>query len=298
VTSHSSRTRSSRAGPAESIRLEDLPRHTRWPAALLTTETPKTYPKTHRQVMREFNDEKWATLLRRFSRRARATRLEIEDAFNPLNEPMVIFEAGRFRVVPYRRSLENHLARYERVLAPHASGASALVELGAGFGSKLFGLAERRPFAALPLVAAELTENGRRLILRSGKLLGRKVSVGACDFRRLEIDRGLVPPGALVFTSYALHYVPRLPARTLDYLIALRPQTVVHFEPLFEIFAADSLHDLLCRRYMQLNDYTRNLLSLIRAAERAGRIEVLEISKNVIGDNPLLPISVIKWRPQ
>lgn len=44
---------------------------------------------------------------------------------------------------------------------------------------------------------------------------------------------------------------------------------------------------------MEMNDYTRNLLSVLREHEAPGGIEIVEIQENIFGDNALLPISVI-----
>jgi hypothetical protein len=52
----------------------------------------------------------------------------------------------------------------------------------------------------------------------------------------------------------------------------------------------------LRRRYVQVNGYNRNLVSLLHRHAAANAIEILEERAAVIGVNPLLPISVIAWR--
>ena len=52
----------------------------------------------------------------------------------------------------------------------------------------------------------------------------------------------------------------------------------------------------MCRKYIKMNDYNTNLLTILKKAEKAGRIEIIEEKKNVIGSNPFLPISIIAWR--
>jgi hypothetical protein len=146
------------------------------------------------------------------------------------------------------------------------------------------------------LLAGEYTENGRKLLSLLGKSLSRPVSVGGCDFWNLQIDDLAIPEGAVIFTSYALHYVPELSRRLVDFLCSLRPKAVVHFEPCYEHYSLETLHGLMCRRYVELNDYTVNLAGVIEAGCRSRDIAV-RTRPNVLGGNPFLPISVIEWMP-
>jgi hypothetical protein len=51
------------------------------------------------------------------------------------------------------------------------------------------------------------------------------------------------------------------------------------------------------RRYIEINDYNRNLVTVLEAAEKEGRIRILTQSPNLFGRNPLLPASLIAWKP-
>jgi hypothetical protein len=204
-------------------------------------------------------------------------------------------EDATFYLATAREALERHLDLYARTLAPYANTATCLVELGAGFGSKILRLARRPEFAHLPLVAAEYTSNGQELIRLIARGAGTKIDAGYCDFRELTFDPG-IPKGALIFTSYSVHYVPELSGGFVSALSGLQPSAVVHFEPCYEHHSTESVYGLMCRRYAELNDYTRNLGSLIDQAAAAGKITA-RVRKNVLGSNPFLPISVIEWTP-
>jgi hypothetical protein len=54
----------------------------------------------------------------------------------------------------------------------------------------------------------------------------------------------------------------------------------------------------LRRRYIEVNDYNRNLVSLLRAQQAEGALRILEELPAVLGVNPLLPVSVIVWSPR
>ena len=124
--------------------------------------------------------------------------------------------------------------------------------------------------------------------------LGQSVAVGYCDFRTLKIEGITIPEDAVIFTSYAVHYVPQLSMEFVRFLSRFRPRVVVHFEPCYEHYPVDDLHGMMCRRYVELNDYTRNLVTVIEGGGTRDGIS-LRVRKNVLGANPFLPISVLEW---
>ena len=54
---------------------------------------------------------------------------------------------------------------------------------------------------------------------------------------------------------------------------------------------------MMCRRYIDINDYNKNLLSSILDYELKGKCKILSIQKKVLSYNPFLPISIIEWIP-
>lgn len=280
---------------AQRIELNDLPRFSDWPNRLLSEEPAAVRQKTEQEVLREYEREKWGTLLTHVRRMQDPSLSAVEEVFHSLEDVTPIYLEGGFLLAKRRDALRAQLDLYANVLREYASTASCLVELGAGYGSKLLSLASLPEFAAMPLVAAEYTRSGRELI----SLLtpaSRAVAVGYCDFRKLAIDGIKIPKNALIFTSYAVHYVPQLSSDFVPFLSMLKPRAVVHFEPCYEYYPADSLHGLLCRRYVEVNDYVRNLATILSDAAARGEIR-LQSTRNVFGENPLLPISVLSWSP-
>lgn len=278
------------------ILLEELPKYTDWPKRLLALEYFSIKYKTAEEVLREFNQDKWGQLLKQVSNMSKPTLDEVESRLADPNILTPCFIEGKFYLADERQLLEMHLNLFENVLRPHLDGASCLVELGAGYGSKLLALAQRDGFRKLPLFAGEYTYSGRELISILAGELNKTVTVGYCDFREMKIDNLKIPENAIIFTSYAAHYVPKLPRDFINFLSRFSPRAVVHFEPCYEHYAMDSLHGMMCRRYVEINDYTRNIASMFEASQERGEIS-LRMQKNIIGSNPLLPISVIEWAP-
>jgi hypothetical protein len=278
------------------IAFDDLPKYSAWPRRLLGLESFGVRQKSEREVLREFQDEKWGTLLDYARGVAEPALDEIQRMSSGPVADTPCYLDGAFYLANQAQMLAAHLDLYAQVLEPHMDGATCLVELGAGFGSKLLALASRGPFSSVPLAAGEYTESGCELISLLAKQLNKAVNVGQCDFRALTA-RGLeFPEGSVIFTSYAAQYVPEMSKEFVGFIRSFKPKAVVHFEPCYEYYDEKSLHGLMCRRYIELNDYTRNFVTIIEAARLDGSISV-RVRKNVMGNNPLLPISIIEWSP-
>jgi hypothetical protein len=279
------------------IAFDDLAKHSAWPRRLLGLEPFSVREKSEREVLREFQNERWGPLLHHVRSVDRLTLDDIEQIVAGPSVDTPCYLEGEFYVANQKQMLAAHLDLYAEVLAPHIDGASCLVELGAGFGSKLLGLSSREPFSSIPLAAGEYTESGCSLISLLARRLNKPVNVGQCDFRNLTASGFEIADGALIFTSFAAHYVPELSMDFIGFLRGFRPKAVVHFEPCYEYFDPQSVHGLMCRRYMELNDYTRNLATVVEAERRRGGISV-QVRKNVLGSNPFLPLSIIEWSPE
>jgi hypothetical protein len=279
------------------ISLNELPRYHQWPERLLASTPEPVRLKTVQEVQREFNRDKWGALL---SYAVGDPGFDIHAAECMEMDPETVipfYDDGKLFLAPFRHVRERHIELYSEVLSKYADHASALVELGAGFGSKIIGLSSKNIFRHLPLYAAELTSSGRELIDLLATRAGKHINVGACDFREGSISLKNIPPGAIVFTSFAAHYVPELNSMFVKFISDLKPLVVVHFEPCMECMSTYTLHELMCINYIKRNDYNQNLVSLLNSESVDGELRNLSIRPNVMGDNPLLPLSVITWEP-
>ena len=280
------------------ISLSDLNKYSPWPNRLRGIEEFAIREKTDAEVRREFEAEKWNELLQECKNSDKLTVDIVEGLFSDLSLEMPYYEDGKFYIDTYGNILKRHLDLYSNTLAPHIDGASALVELGAGFGSKILHLSNREAFKDLPLVAGEYAGTGRDIMKLLNESSDRKMKIGHCDFRSLEIDEGLVPENAIIFTSYAANYVPQLDNAFADYLLALNPEVIVHFEPVYEVLELNTEFDKMCQKYMELNDYNKNLLQVIKESEAQGKSKISSLRPNCLSANPFLPISVLEWHPQ
>lgn len=278
------------------ISFDSLPKYSDWPARLISLEEFKIKYKTEKEVLREYEDEKWGELLNNVKSLEKPTLYDVDELFGLYyKNKLPFYYEGDFYLADMNTMMDLHLNLYEKTLRPHLEGASCLVELGAGYGSKLFKLAQRDIFCDLPILAGEFTKNGQELISILADSLNKKVDVGYCDFRNMKIENISIPEGAVIFTSYAAHYVPNLLMKFVDFMTSFKPKAVIHFEPCYENYSVNSVHGMLCRRYVELNDYTRNLIGVLKSSEVKNEIS-MQVSENIIGSNPFLPISIIEWK--
>jgi hypothetical protein len=108
------------------------------------------------------------------------------------------------------------------------------------------------------------------------------------------LDRASGP--VTVLTAQAIEQLPTA-ANVVETLLryADRIDTVYHLEPAYEL-QGNSLMGLLRQRYLDLNDYNRDLIGQLK--RHADRIEILDIRKDAIGFNPFNALAWIKWRPR
>lgn len=280
--------------------LDDLPRFTPWVARLLGEEPLPQYRKTETEVLREWEMDRWGPLLAELRRLPGATLADAVKLVRQMEgepEELPVYDRGRFRVLPASQAHEQHYQTLRQELLDQLDGAAGIVELGAGYGGKILRLAQEPQLAALRFFAAEFTASGRALI----ELLARNerldVPVGYCDFRSCRLEGLDLPTDCVFYTLYATMYVPTLPEAFPAFLAQYRPRAVVHVEPIWEHCDNNSLYGMLRKRYLEANDYNRNLRSVLKSCELQGQLQVVRECRAVEGVNPLMPASVVVWRP-
>jgi hypothetical protein len=171
------------------------------------------------------------------------------------------------------------------------------VPVGAGYGHIILNLARDKRFLACRLMAGEYVASGIKLIDYLSRREGIELEIGHCDLGQSPMTDLKIPPGAVIFTSFAATYKPEHSIDFVDALLSLRPKAVVHFEPLLEHCDISTLLGALQYKYIMANDYNRNLLSILKDAEKSRRINIIHEQSQVHGLNPLLPFSIVAWQP-
>src|SRR6266581_3439119 len=85
------------------IEIDDLPKHSPWPKRLLSQEPFAVKSKTEKEVLREFEDEKWGSLLKKALVLESPTLRDIEEAYANTNGASPCYDAGNFYLTTWQQ---------------------------------------------------------------------------------------------------------------------------------------------------------------------------------------------------
>ena len=276
------------------INFDELNNFSTLPETIFKSSDADIRYKTKDEVLREFNREKWLQILDEIKKDKGILLKDIDFKIEEFDKSFPFFYKKKFYLGSGKQIFQKHIEVFKNVLDPYIKDASSLVELGAGYGSKILNLSNYENYSELPLFAGEFTNNGCNAIKLLSQRMNKKIEVGHCDLNEEVVEGIKVPKNSIIFTSYAAHYVKKFSKTFIDFILEMDPKIVINFEPCYETHS-DSKYGSMCKRYIELNDYNLNMISVLEDAHKNGKIKV-EITKNVIGSNPFLPISIIKWQ--
>jgi SAM-dependent methyltransferase len=245
------------------------------------------------KIEQEYNREKFAACLQRYQASGGTldpVALRFSIGGRPLDDERDAVWRGDLVVARHQEMIDGLFATLDGVMAGLAAKSRTIVELGCAFGTNLWHLAKRFPGRAY--VGGDYSDNA---IALAGELYGNRgdIFVGKLNFYDEDypvLDD--VEGPATVFTSQALEQLPAT-APFLDALARYRDKiaAVVHLEPAYDLHD-ESLLGLMRRRYLELNDYNRDLVAELR---RRPDVRIVELSRDVLGFHALNPLSVIVW---
>jgi hypothetical protein len=282
---------------ADRFELNDLPLFSPWPARIMGVEHWEKRVKTPEEITREYEVEKWGQLLKRVRDDQTLSTVEaVDTVFCGADTAVPCLVGSDITMLPLSDAHRHHLDLLESIIRPYLP-APAIAELGAGFGSIILPLAKREFLSGMKIFAGEYTESGQELLKIISLRENIPVTVGMADFNREQITDLDIPPGSVIYTSFATPCVPELQDSFVESLCSLRPRAVIHFEPCYEHFDDRHLLGLMQKRYIEINDYNRNLATLLRKHETAGKIRILEEKPVIYGENLFMPASCLVWQP-
>jgi len=264
--------------------VDELPKFSDWPAILLGIRPQPTI-------------EQSPNLLEKFKQNP-GSRLEDVDrwAAGAATNTLASVDQHIVEMTP-EESHEAYIAFIESALVPRLP-ATALVEIGRGYGSVILGLARKAAFQDIPYFVADSTPTAPELAGLIAKEEGIRLTTGSANPSSNPVTDLDIPEGALVYTAYAAHHVETLSDEFIEGIKALKPETVVHVEPVYEHCDPSTLLGLLRQRYIEACQYNRNLSTILHHHERLGSLEIIQESRPGFGPNPLLAASVIAWKPR
>lgn len=254
------------------------------------------FKKNKFNVLREFDEEKYSSITDQVKKNKKFSIKLLDDFVLKFKKSKYYFYKDNIffeKILKiHKKNLKIHASHIKKFIIP--STKNNIVELGAGYGSKIINL-KKEYFKVHNVHAFDFSKNSLKILNFLKKKI--KINVGYCDFFSLKINKKFVPKNSIIFTSYALHYIPYHKEKIIDFFINLEPRIVIFFEPFYENYKGKKYFSY-CRKYIKQNNYNKNLLKILKNYEKKQKIKIVRIEKNVFGINPLLPYSVVVWKVQ
>jgi hypothetical protein len=231
------------------------------------------------QIENEYNLDKYAKLMAlELSSMEEYKTKEFEQAgLHPITGEMTIsFGDSLFKAsVPEARNIFYGLIK----TALDKYSSTNICELGCGYGYNL-------SFLKKNTYGGEYSKNAVEL--------GRKLGFDVVEFNYYQPDDyNLIKPDTTIFTTHSIEQIPD--ATTIIESLEKQKQKinyVIHFEPTV-IPERSTLLGLMRNKYMELNDYNRNLIDVLK---KRTDIEILELQTDVFGLVPLNTTNLIVWK--
>ncbi len=281
----------------EKIDLNDLPKWSLWPSRLLGLAPWEVPVRNIDKIDKEYDKDKYAKNLEYFLQsQMRLTPEDIKQYELGLGFDQAEYICVSIGDELFKCTLSEAKLMYYKILVKSVEEeikqCRTVVELGSGYGFNLWKLQQYYPEQLF--VGGEYSKNAIEL---AQKLYSDNSGIQVTFFNFY--DEGTykilseVEPPILIFTSHALEQLPRS-AVFFDNILRYRDKikAVFHFEPIYQLHDDQSLLGLMRRRYTHINDYNVDLLSELRTRPD---IRIIAIEANLLGINPLNPVSVIHW---
>jgi hypothetical protein len=231
------------------------------------------------QVENEYNLDKYARLLElELGSMEEYKSKEFEQAgLNPLTGEMTISFGDSLFKASVSETRNIYYGLIKSVLQKYSS--QNICELGCGYGFNL-------SFLDGNVYGGEYSKNAVKL--------GQKLGYDVTEFNYYnEKDYNFIKPDSTVFTAHSIEQIPNAKI-IVDCLEKQKDKInyVVHFEPTV-IHERHSLLGIMRNKYMELNDYNRNLITVLKSRTD---IEILELQADYFGLVPLNTANLIVWK--
>jgi hypothetical protein len=256
---------------------EYLNKNNPWSQRLLGL-TPFQKDRTLQQVENEYNLDKYAKLMDYDLKTIEEYKLkEFELGGLKATGHMNVSFGDDIFAVPLAEARESYYKLIKEKVTQYTS--KNICELGCGYGFNL-------SYVGANTYGGEYSKNAVTL----GKKMGMEISefnYYNCD------DYAFIKENSTIFTAHSIEQIPD--ANVIINCLEKQKSKinyVIHFEPTI-VNERDSLFGLLRNKYIEINDYNHNLISVLK--NNPG-IEILELKHDVFGLSPLNATNLIVWK--
>lgn len=189
------------------------------------------------------------------------------------------------------------------ISAFYAPEVDCIVELGSGYGRNLFELYLNGGPHPVKMFAGEITASGRALAAQL-KALEPALDITVVPFDYLKPDFSFLGEkrlkSVLFFTRHSIEQVERVPRELFTGMMAVAEKvTCLHFEPFgFQLAHGprpDGSISLEQQKFIQRMHWNVNLAETVRTLADEGKLTLLHTYKNIIGEDPISPTSIMIW---
>jgi len=274
--------------------INDLPLFSPWPARLLGLESFPKKNKNKTEIEREYEKEKWGPLLEAIQKIDNVTIGQTDEIYSG-HKKILYYDQGNFKLDEAYEVHKKTVHFITKTISPYLFESNNIVELGCGYGTIILALANKNK--KHHYFATEFTKSGQKIAELIAKNQKINIKIGHCDITQTPITTMSIPTSSVIFTSCVTSLIPKLSEDFIYNMITLKPKVVIHVEPFYEHTGEEDLYSLLRRRYIEINDYNRNLLRLLEKSEAKHLIQIIRNEPNCFGSNPLFCYSIVAWRP-
>jgi hypothetical protein len=167
-------------------------------------------------------------------------------------------------------------------------------EFGCGTGFNLVAAAQLFPNVAL--YGSDFVESACKLV----NAIANKYSLNLEGYLFDMINPNESLPlysNSVVFTIGAIEQLGGRFHKFIDYLIRNKPMTVVHVEPVIELYDLNVLEDYLAYKFQTKRGYTTGLLPHLQELDKQGVIKLEKVKRLSFGSLFMEGYNLIVWRP-
>ncbi len=232
------------------------------------------------QIEREYNVDKYGSLLQfDFKTAEEYKSKEFELAgLHPVTGEMIISLGDAIFKTTVADARRQYYDLISSVVKKYNS--AHLCELGCGYGYNLTRLDNKKTYGG------EYSKNAVSI----GKKLG--LDVHEFNFYK-EDDYNFITPETTILTTHSVEQIPDA-TTIVQHLEKHRHNInyVIHFEPTV-VEERTSFLGLMRNKYMELNDYNRNLIPVLKGNPN---VEIIELKTDLFGLVPLNTTNLIVWK--
>lgn len=269
--------------------------------ALLSSNNPKIRWKNHQSVSREFEIEKWGSLVSISKKDNTSVEILEKEMHEDTNQKPFIYKNELFIDTPINISkffLDETVNFLRSIYKEH--DCKSVIEIGAGYGRLLIPFVNQLSTKDFEyVIATDYTSSSGLILDNLSRNLKYDIHTSQMDISgQNKVDHtigDLKPKRPIIFSCQTAMYVPFLEESFIE-LMKLWPDGVFcNIEPIYKKSSNDKLVEMQSR-YIEVNDYNKNLENLLNEKAKKGIIKIVSSRNSKISENAFLPLKNIVWK--